>query len=61
MTSRYQGGIKMILELNENEIDVLKNYLTRKTMRLEEAGLSDSKCCLAMTSILYKIYKGEKK
>ena len=51
----------MILELNENEIEVLKNYLIRKTMRLEEAGLSDSRCCLAMTSILYKIYKGEKK
>lgn len=50
----------MILELNKNEIDVLKNYLTRKTMRLEEAGLSDSKCCLAMTSILYKIYEGER-
>lgn len=47
----------MILELNENEIDVLKNYLTRKTMRLEEAGLSDSKCCLAMNSILTKIYQ----
>lgn len=51
----------MILELNENEIDVLKDYLTRKTMRLEEVGLSDSKCCLAMTSILHKIYKREKK
>lgn len=32
----------MILELNENEIDVLKDYLIIKTMRLEEAGLSDS-------------------
>lgn len=51
----------MILELNENEIEVLKNYLIRKTMKLEEVGLSDCKCCLAMTSILYKIYKGEKK
>ena len=51
----------MVLELNENEADVLKDYLTRKTMRLEEAGLSDSKCCLAMTSILYKIYKREEK
>ena len=61
MTSRYQGGIKMVLELNENEVDVLKDYLTRKTMRLEESGLSDSKCCLAMTSILYKIYKREEK
>ena len=51
----------MILNLNKNETDVLETYLTKKVMRLEEVGLSDSKCCLAMTSILYKIYKGEKK
>ena len=51
----------MVLELNENEVDVLKDYLTRKTMRLEEAGLSDSKCCLVMTSILHKIYEREEK
>lgn len=51
----------MVLELNENEVDVLKDYLTRKTMRLEESGLSDSKCCLAMTSILHKIYEREEK
>ena len=49
----------MILDLDKNEIDVLKNYLTRKTIRLDEAGLSDSRCYLTMMSILHKIYEVE--
>lgn len=49
----------MIIELTNNELEVLKEYLIRKTSRLEESGLSDSKCCLAMMSILFKIYRGE--
>lgn len=47
----------MILNLNDIEIDVLMNYLIRKTMKLEDSGLYDSKCCLAMNSILSKIYQ----
>lgn len=50
----------MLLNLNNNEVEVLVNYLTRKTMRLEESGLHDSRCCLAMNSILRKIYKEKK-
>lgn len=49
----------MILDLDKNEVDVLKDYLTKKTMRLDEEGLSDSRCYLAMMSILHKIYKAE--
>ena len=48
----------MILNLNKNETDVLETYLTKKVMRLEESGLHDSRCCLAMNSILDKIYEG---
>lgn len=47
----------MILNFTDNEIEVLTDYLTRKAMRLEESGLQDSKCCLAMNSILLKICK----
>lgn len=47
----------MILNLTDDEIEVLTDYLTRKAMRLEESGLQDSKCCLAMNSILLKICK----
>lgn len=47
----------MILNLTDNEVEVLTDYLTRKAMRLEESGLQDSKCCLAMNSILLKICK----
>lgn len=47
----------MTLNLDENEVEVLTDYLTRKAMRLEESGLKDSRCCLAMNSILRKIYK----
>lgn len=50
----------MILELNKNEIEVLKDYLIRKTTRLEESGLSDCRCYLAMISILHKIYERER-
>ena len=46
------------LLLDDNEAEVLENYLTRKTMRLEESGLHDSRCCLAMNAILYKLHKG---
>ena len=48
----------MILNLNKNETDVLETYLTKKVMRLEESGLHDSRFCLAMNSILDKIYEG---
>lgn len=50
----------MTLNLTDNEIDVLTDYLTRKAMRLEESGLHDSRCCLAMNSILLKIHKEKK-
>ena len=47
----------MILNLTDNEVEVLTDYLTRKAMRLEESALQDSKCCSAMNSILLKICK----
>lgn len=50
----------MQITLNDNEVEVLDNYLTRKVMRLEESGLADSRCCLAMTSILAKLYRGKR-
>ena len=45
----------MTLNLTDDEAEVLADYLTRKAMRLEESGLHDSRCCLAMNSILLKI------
>lgn len=50
----------MILNLTNEEIDVLLTYLMNKTMRLEESDLKDSRCYVAMTSIIYKIYRGKK-
>ena len=51
----------MTITLTDEEVDVLKDYLTRKTMRLEECGIKDSRCYLAMMSILFKIYREEEK
>ncbi len=40
------------LELTEEEIKILENYLFRKIINLENSGLADSKCYY----ILYSIY-----
>ena len=53
--------MKMTIKLTDEEAEVLKTYLIRKTIRLEDDGLKDSKCYLTMMSILFKIYREEEK
>lgn len=43
----------MKVELTQEEVEVLKNYLLRKCMKLEEANLTDSKCY----PLLYSVYR----
>jgi len=45
------------LELTQDEAEVLENYLFRKLCRLEEAGLTDSRCYPLLYSIRQKIKK----
>ena len=51
----------MQIELTSKEAKILGDYLLRKTRYLEESGLQDSDCCIAMNSILFKLYRGAKK
>ena len=46
------------IELTEDEVEVLKNYLFRKIINLENANLTDSKCYPILYSVYNKL-KGE--
>ena len=48
----------MKIDLTAEESEVLEAYLFRKACRLEESGLTDSKCYRAMQSIRHKIRHG---
>ena len=47
----------MNINLTENEVEVLTNYLLKKVMQLESLNLHDSRCCIAMNSILFKLHE----
>ena len=47
------------IELTTEEIKVLDNYLFKKLINLENAGLTDSKCYPLLFSIRQKLNKGE--
>ena len=46
---------KTSIELTAEEKEVLENYLDHKLYRLEEAGLTDSKCYPLLYSIRKKL------
>lgn len=48
------------LELTKDEAEVLEEYLFRKCCRLEDAGLTDSRCYPLLFSIRQKILKNNK-
>ena len=43
------------VELTDEEVEVLETYLFRKVCKLEEAGLTDSKCFIVLSSIRRKL------
>lgn len=43
------------LELTKDEAEVLETYLFRKCAKLEESGLTDSRCYVALSSIRHKL------
>ena len=45
--------------LTDDECEVLETYLFRKLCKLEDSGLTDSKCYPLLYSIRQKILKGE--
>lgn len=48
------------IELTESEADVVSEYLLRKCVRLEEAGLTDSKCYPLLYGAYSKLRKAMK-
>lgn len=50
----------MEIELNEEESEVLENYLFKKAINLENSGLTDSKCYKIFCSIRKKILDAKK-
>ena len=48
------------ISLTETEAEVIANYIFSKYTRLEDIGLHDSKCCIAMCSVWHKIKRAEK-
>lgn len=50
----------IIISLTETEAEVIANYIFSKYTRLEDIGLHDSKCCIAMCSVWHKIKRAEK-
>lgn len=51
----------MKIELTKEEAEVLDNYIFRKAVRLEEAGLTDSYCYPKLMSVHKKLQKKLKK
>ena len=50
----------IIISLTETEAEVIANYLFSKYTRLEDIGLHDSKCCIAMCNVWHKIKRAER-
>jgi argininosuccinate lyase len=46
--------------ITKEESEVLQNYLLKKCMRLEESGLTDSKCYPLLYSVYRKLVSAEK-
>jgi hypothetical protein len=49
----------IVVELTEVEAQVVADYIFSKYTRLEDIGLHDSKCCIAMCNVWHKIKKAE--
>lgn len=47
------------IELSDDELSVLLNYITRKCYKLEEANLTDSYCYPRLHSVEYKLTKAQ--
>ena len=50
----------IIISLTETEAEVIANYIFSKYTRLEDIGLHDSKCCIAMCNVWHKIKRAER-
>lgn len=48
------------ITLTRTEAQVVADYIFSKYTRLEDIGLHDSKCCIAMCSVWHKIKRAEK-
>ena len=48
------------ISLTETEAEVIANYIFSKYTRLEDIGLHDSKCCIAMCNVWHKIKRAER-
>ena len=49
----------IIIELTPIEAEVIADYIFSKYTRLEDLGLHDSKCCVAMTNVWHKIQRAK--
>lgn len=49
----------IIISLTETEAEVIANYIFSKYTRLEDIGLHDSKCCIAMINVWHKIQRAK--
>lgn len=47
------------ISLTETEAEVIANYIFSKYTRLEDVGLHDSKCCIAMINVWHKIQRAK--
>lgn len=47
------------ISLTETEAEVIANYIFSKYTRLEDIGLHDSKCCIAMINVWHKIQRAK--
>lgn len=50
----------ILISLTRTEAQVVADYIFSKYTRLEDIGLHDSKCCIAMCSVWHKIKRAEK-
>lgn len=50
---------QITITMTETEAEVISNYIFSKYTRLEDIGLHDSKCCIAMCSVWYKIQRAK--
>lgn len=51
----------MIVELNNEELEILENYIFKKLINLENSNLTDAKCYRILYSIRQKLIKENQK
>lgn len=51
--------MEITITLTEDEVEVIDSYIFRKACRLEESGLTDSKCYPRLMSVHRKIVKAQ--